>query len=186
MYMNLFINAVSSQGKLILFDEARQITSEIDISLLLNESSKLIGTVDNFLTDNGVMYSDLENIVVIHGPGSFTGIRTIVLYVNTLSFTYKNIRLTPVSFFDMFDTYPIAKVSSKRDLFVKDQKSAIIEVVKNEDFVEKYTWQTIHGDIDMEGVSCTWEIDYNKFIQSISLGNEKKIEPLYIKKPNIS
>jgi hypothetical protein len=43
--MYLFIQAVSSEGKLIIFNEQREILFQRDISLLLNESSKLISTV---------------------------------------------------------------------------------------------------------------------------------------------
>lgn len=91
-----------------------------------------------FLSSMNTKIKDIENIVVVHGPGSFTGIRTIVLLVNTLSFIYPKLHLTPLSFFDMYKNYPICKTSSKRDLFVKYSKSAIIEVVKNEELESKY------------------------------------------------
>ena len=70
--MNLFINAVSEKGKLILFDKMRNIKTQRDISLLLHESSKLIPTVNDFLVSSGYSVNDIQNIVVVHGPGSFT------------------------------------------------------------------------------------------------------------------
>jgi hypothetical protein len=36
----------------------------------------------------------------------------------------------------LFENYPIIKTSSKRDLFVKKSKNNIIEIIKNEDFVD--------------------------------------------------
>jgi len=181
---NLFINAVSSQWKLILFDDNRQIIWEQEMAILLNESSKLIGEVDSFLTKFDTKFDDIKNIVVVHWPWSFTWIRTIVLLVNTLSFIYKDLYITPLTFFDMFENYPICKTSSKRDMFVKKSKSAIIEIIKNEDF--NLDEDFVYGDIDLEDIKCIKEVDYISLIQKIELKQEKRISPLYIKKPNIT
>jgi len=184
--MNLFIHAVSSEGRLLLFDSAGTIHHEQGISLLLNESSKLIWTVAAFLQASHVSYEDVENIVVIHGPGSFTGIRTIVLYVNSLAFIYPHILLTPLSFFWLYDSYPIAKKSSKRDLFVKRSENAIIEIVQNDVFLAEYSDKTVYGDIWDIHTLCDASVEYSTILKSLQLKKEKSIEPLYIKKPNIS
>ena len=68
--MNLFLNAVSNNWKLILFDANKKIISEKDFEILWNESEKLIWIIDEFLGKNTINYSDLENIVVIAGPWS--------------------------------------------------------------------------------------------------------------------
>jgi hydrogenase maturation factor len=78
----------------------------------------------------------LENIVVVNGPGSFTGIRTISLIANTINYVIKK-DLTEFSYFDLFDTYPICKPSSKRDTFVKKSESDEIEIIQNPD-LENY------------------------------------------------
>lgn len=184
--MNLFINAVSSTWKLILFDDAKQVIADQDISLLLHESSKLISVVSDFLESQNTGYSELKNVVVVHGPGSFTWIRTIVLFVNTLAFTYENIFITPISFFELFDNYPIIKMSSKRDLFVKHEKNGIIEVLGNEDFLKIYREKKVYGDVINLDCDCSTTIDYQRVISGITLKQEKIIQPLYIKKPNIT
>lgn len=184
--MNLFINAVSSTGVIILFDDAKNIIARQEISLLMNESSKLIGTVSDFLQSQSLNYDMIKNIVVVHGPGSFTGIRTIVLYVNTLAFIHRDICITPINFFELFSQYPIVKTSSKRDLFVKNNKNDIIIIETNEDFLARYQGQEVYGDAKNLDIVCNTDIDYASFIQNISFQNQKNIEPLYIKKPNIT
>ncbi len=184
--MYLFIQAVSSEGKLIVFNTQREVLFQRDISLLLNESSKLISTVWDFLSDSGLSYHDIQNIVVVHGPGSFTGIRTISLFVNTLAFVYSHISLTPLIYFDLFDRYPICKVSSRRDLFVKTGENAIITIMKNDDFIEKYKDTQVYGDGILEDLDVDTTINYEHILKRLSLGVEKQIAPLYIKKPNIS
>ncbi len=100
--MNILLNAVSEKGKILLFDDNGTILASQDIIIQGNESSKLIPLFSGFLQSNSIVHEDIENIVVVHGPGSFTGIRTICLFVNTLSFIYPHIYITPLSFFELF------------------------------------------------------------------------------------
>lgn len=187
--MNFFINAVSWEWKLILFDSEKNIISQKSISLLLNESSKLGTTISDFLKQEQVSYNDIQNIVVVHGPGSFTWIRAISLYVNTIAFIYQHIHITPISFFDLYNKYPIVKQSSKRDLFVKIDKNGIIKIMKNEDFFEflkksgvsKFYWDTWQNSEFLNS-----EIDYKEILKNVTFEKQRKINPLYIKKPNIT
>lgn len=183
---NLFINAVTQNWALILFDDNKKILSQKKIEILWNESSKLIETIDIFLKENKIKYSDLENLVVVNWPGSFTGVRTIVLAINSINFII-NKNITAINFFDLFENYPIIKSSSRKDLFVKYKKSDKIEIVKNDDFIfdDKVYWD-LSNNILSEKVKVISEINYNKIIKNIIFQENKLIEPLYIKKPNIS
>ena len=124
----LFLDAVSSEGRLTLLQKKQSVAKEV-FSLAGNESSLLPARVFSFLQDRGIDPKDLGHIYVVNGPGSFTGIRTICLFVNTLAYIYPHLTLTPISFFDLYKDYPIVKQSSRRDVFVKKQKDDIIEVV---------------------------------------------------------
>jgi len=198
--MNLFINAVSSAGMLILFDEQRNITKEYAIEIRWNESSKLTTTIDDFLKNNSLDYSQLDNIVVVHGPGSFTGVRAICLLVNTIAFS-TDCRLTTMSYFDLFDSYPIAKQSSKRDMFFAPLSTApsalpgsslhegAIVIMSNEDvikYLEEHDIKILYWE-----APAWWEgeiienIEYCDIISRVTLENHTQIEPLYLKKPNI-
>lgn len=184
--MNIFINAISENWVLIVFDKSRNIIAQKNIKILWNESSKLISLIDSFLKENDTNYQKLENIVVVNWPGSFTWVRTIVLAINTINFITKR-HITQLSFFDLFDNYPIIKNSSRRDLFVKYQKSATIEVVKNENF--KFSWNIywdIWNNMLSENIKTISDIDYTKIIKNIVFQKNTLIEPLYIKKPSIS
>ncbi len=190
--MNLFINAVSYSWILILFNEDREITAKKHIEILWNESSKLITYIGAFLKENNTSYNDLENIVVVNGPWSFTWVRTIVLAVNTINYIIKK-NITPLGFFELFNNYPILKASSRRDLFVKYEKNASIDIVMNEDFLENvqdnnidvFYWD-VSNNIIWTQISVITSIDYKKIIEKLEFQEKKIIEPLYIKKPNIS
>ena len=189
LFMNLFINAISTSGILFLFNSKREIISQKEISLLWNESSKLLPMIDSFLKENTVTYFDVDNIVVVNWPGSFTGVRSIVLTINSINYiTEKSI--TPISFFDLYKTYPIVKNSSRRDLFVKYEKNATIVIESNDTFLQKLWNRVIYWDwwknLENNNLLIIWKIDYNTIIKDLILQDKKQIEPLYIKKPNIS
>lgn len=189
--MNLFINAVSSMWSIILFDSNRQIVCRQNIEVLLNESSKLLEEIESFMDKNDIVYDKLDNIVVVNWPWSFTGLRTIALIVNTISYiTKKNI--TPISFFDLFDRYPIVKSSSKRDVFIQKDKSSKIEIILNtecEEYVNSNNIENIYWDLSNNFFTVSslfGEIDYENIIKNLKFDSKKIIKPLYIKKPNIS
>lgn len=189
--MNIFINAVSVNWVLILFDSSRKIVFREDIKVMWNESSKLVWIIDKFLKKNNFSYNDLENIVVVSWPWSFTGIRTIALLVNTINYVIEK-DMTSFSYFDLFDSYPICKPSSKRDAFLKKDKDAAIEIIQNTDlevyFIENNI-KEVYGELNnlfFENINTIDEINYESIISKIKLEKKKLIEPLYIKKPNIS
>ena len=201
--MNLFINAITQNWAIILFNEEKNIISQKNIEILWNESSKLIEEIDVFFKENNINYHNLENIVVVNWPWSFTWVRTIVLAINSINFII-NKNITSLSFFDLFENYPIIKSSSRRDLFVKYKKSDTIEIVKNYDFLEFINsspffkgsiWNVMEGEglfwdisnnIISDKIKVNSDINYDKIIKNIVFQKNKLIEPLYIKKPNIS
>lgn len=191
--MNLFLDAVSKNAYICLFDEKRNIIDEQNFSVYQNESSILPKLIDNFIKKNKLFYKDIENIVVVEWPWSFTGIRTIILVVNTIAFAFPNIYLTWISFFDLFENYPIIKISSKRDIFFQKNKNETIQILKNEEFqalIKQKNIEYVFGDYsDWESlfwINIDEKIFYDNIIKNIIFTNKKSLEALYIKKPSIS
>lgn len=190
IFMNIFIDSISSPAFIALFDWERNIVNEIQVEIKWNESSKLIPDLMTFLKDNNINQDDLNNIVVVNWPGSFTWVRTVVLIANTLNYVLKK-SMTPVSYFDLFSTYPIIKSSSRRDHFVQLTWQSNIEIINNSD-LEKYFldnnidttyWESSYN---FENTQILENIDYKSIIKELEFKDYEKIEPLYIKKPNIS
>lgn len=189
--MNLFIDTISTPAYICLFDENRSIINHISWDIKWNESSTLIPKIDDLIKKNKLKYQDIENIVLINGPGSFTWVRTTVLAANSINYII-NINMTTISYFDMFSNYPIIKSSSKRDSFFKKNKNSEIEIIENTKLLDllkskwfsKIYWETnstIFGEIEIFD-----KIDYDNIIKNISFDKLNKVEALYIKKPNIS
>lgn len=192
MKVNVFIDAVSSNGMICVFNDKREILCRKDISMVWQESKLLLITIYEFLKENNLKCEDIVKMVVVNGPGSFTGIRTVTLIVNAIGYIYKNILFTPVSFFELYDTYPIVKASSKRDVFIKKTKSSPIEIMQNEEvlqYLKENNIQTIYGNVDknvFNDIVVAPGINYDIIIKNIEYKDEQRVQALYIKKPNIS
>lgn len=188
--MNLFMNSISNPCYLGLFDNNRKIIRSLELDIKWNESSKLIPELQIFLDDNKVLPEDLENIVVVHWPGSFTWVRTTVLIANTLNYIIKK-NMTQVSYFDLFDEYPVIKSSSKKDCFVQKYQSSNVDIISNKELdnyfiknnITEWFWEV---SFEFKQTVIVEKIDYTRIIKNIELEKLSKIEPLYLKKPNIS
>lgn len=189
--MNLFIDTISTLASVILFDDNRKITDTVSWDIKWNESSTLIPQIDILLKKNNINYNNLENIIVVNGPGSFTWVRTTVLTANSINYIIKK-DMTAIGYFDLHEWYPIIKSSSKKDCFLKKDKDSNIEIITNEDllnflnssWIKKVYWEAkseLFRDIEI-----LEKIDYVSILKKIVLNNAKQIEALYIKKPNIS
>ncbi len=172
--MNIFIDTISNTWIVILFNNNRQIIDKIEWQVKGNESSTLIPQIDTLIKQNNIKYQDLENIVLVNGPGSFTWVRTTVLAANSINYII-NKNMTALSFFDLHNTYPIIKASSKRDCFVQKEKNWKIEIIMNDILIASW--------INIESIE---KVDYSSIINKIKFDDKKQIEALYIKKPNIS
>jgi len=185
--MNLFLDTISPRGTLIAFDDTRNILHQIFFDVLGKESTQLIEIFDQFLRNISLSYHDIEHIIVVAGPGSFTGVRTTILMVNTVNFVIKK-TLTPISYFDLFDVYPIVKTSSKRDVFAKMHALDTIGVYTNVEILEKcQDFDTIATDATFfERKNIRTSPDYERIIRTAAFQNLVRISPIYIKNPNIS
>jgi len=191
--MNLFLNAVSEKWVIFLFDDEKMIVAKKEFNVRQKESTLLVGIIDDFLKENGQEYNQINNIVVVAWPWSFTGIRTVILVVNTLAFIFPNIYLTSLSFFDLFNNYPIIKQASKRDIFVKMWKDRVVENIKNEEFsslIKEKNNLKVYGDYDQAElifwINIDENINYSIIIKNLLFQKQKQLTPIYIKKPSIS
>lgn len=183
----IFLDTISPKWVILLFDEVnRNIISQKTLDILWNESSKLIQSFDEFLGENGLIYGDIKNIIVVNGPGSFTWVRTTILMVNTIAFA-TGTKLTPITYFDLFSNFPIIKTSSKRDVFYKSSRESEIEIISNDEVLKRLvSCDTYFGDFLVQGKTAISLPDYENILKNIILDNKKILQPYYIKKPSIS
>lgn len=193
--MILFIDTISKPCFIWLFSENKILIDSKIYDITGNESMTLNPNINELLKKNNISYFDLENIVLVNWPWSFTWIRTAVLVANTINFII-NKRMTWINYFEMYKfafewKYPIIKDSSRRDLFIQKSDISEIEIIPNEDLINylkennisEIYWDT---NIELENIKKISSIDYVKVLNKIKLEDKNKLEAFYMKKPNIS
>lgn len=96
--MHLFINTIPEASTYILFDSERNICGQETLELRGHESEQFLASLGGFLAKHSLALEELEGIVVVNGPGSFTAMRIVTLTLNTITFVHG----TPLYSLDFF------------------------------------------------------------------------------------
>lgn len=99
--MNLIIDTSSSALVAILFD-GKQISSAQKI--MQKHQEHLLPQIDKLLASCGKTLSDVKNIFVVVGPGSFTGIRLAVATAKAIKYLNRTAKLYPMNKLDLLRT----------------------------------------------------------------------------------
>lgn len=74
--------------------------------------------IDELLLKNDLTYSNLSNIYVVNGPGSFTSVKLISLFANTTKYVFKHIKLLGLNTLKW-------NITNKNELSFLDAKSSL-------------------------------------------------------------
>lgn len=202
--VTLAINTASRTTQIALLKQDKILKEKEWISEN-NESEKLMPEIDDLLKNKKIKYDDLERIIVVKGPGSFTGLRVGVSVVNAIAYVQK----IPVYGIDSFkflrakneddEIEVIVLFAGRSEVYVQlTEKSepVIYKVEEAVDVLKEKGIKKVFGEVLQEQKKSFKEV---KLIEStktfgetvLSLKEkelEKKniIEPLYIKGPGIS
>ena len=173
--MILLINC--SKGLHLILGNKQKISATSFKPRLKKVSESLVLEIENLLKSKKKSYKNLSKIIVINGPGSFTGIRTGVTVAKVLGLTL-NIPVCGISLFDLL-ILQHAKIKTK-----KDQKFLVH--LNNERFfvqdVYKSGKKSEVNIIDFETVLLSDIIDFelvsidNKVIKSLRIIRKHNLE----------
>lgn len=119
--MYLFIDTTSSEIILALFSNS-QIIDQLIKKVPLKQAELLLKEIDKFLGRNRIKLNQIKGIIVVRGPGSFTGTRIGLTVANTINFALK-IPLLGIRKKDNItelDFKKIAQFSQKKEKFKKE------------------------------------------------------------------
>lgn len=93
--LSLFISTYNSFVIIGLYKDGK-IISKAEIESEKGHSMVLVPTIDKILKDNKKTTKDLSEIIIVNGPGSFTGVRLGITVAKTLAYTL-NIPIKTIS-----------------------------------------------------------------------------------------
>lgn len=165
-------------------------------------SSKVLPKIDYALKKCDLMLDDINKIMVVNGPGSFTGIRVGVTIAKTLAWT-KNIDILTVSSLELLATtttdkeYVVPLIDARRDCFfsgvylngknvLEDQyisKDKLIEKIKKLTSIDNVCFVSYDNinDLDINIPKLNIEKLIKKYSKKKSL-NPHLVNPNYLKR----
>ncbi len=146
-----------------------------------DHSQKCMPMLIQFLEKNQVSVHEVSDIVVVNGPGSFTGVRLGVTIAKTLSYTL-GIPIRSITSLERFlplDTpSKVISISEKNGYFIGVLNDKF-ETIITYDYVKKSENKEIGLLLDES------KVDYQKLITSAhqkEASNPHQVNPFYVKK----
>lgn len=188
--MYLFIDTISDPTYVALFDEKRHIVDTQAWPGKQREFDTLTEEINDLLEKNNISYKWLSGMVVMVGPGSFTGTRVTTLVANAISYGF-NTPLFPLTVWEFFSLQdaPLPWITSvtKKEVLLWTNKGqdAILEQISN---LPEGTYTTL-APIDFQHQKNTIKTahNYTKVISQLPLNkSQERVKPVYAKDPNIT
>ena len=152
-----------------------------------NHSVLVMPTIDNILKSNQIDTSYLNDIIVVNGPGSFTGVRIGVVIAKTLAYTL-NIPIKTITSLECISVSKIKKnnklaiISDTKGKYVGyfDKDNKLLEdfkYLKNDEY-ESYIKNKEKYLVECESFNLENIFNYLKIKDQI---NPHLVNPIYIK-----
>lgn len=164
-------------------------------------SSKALPLIDKAIKSSNLTINDIDKIIVVNGPGSFTGVRVGVTLAKTLAYT-KNISITPISSLEVMATtkveteYIVPLIDARRGYFFTGMykngknvfedaylsKEKLFNKIKRKTSFKNVTFVS-YTDLDFETIKPDLNIDkiVKKYRRRKSL-NPHLVNPNYLKR----
>ena len=179
---------ISTFDKLITIGllKSGEVLEVLEKESLRNHSEFVMPMIKDILDNNGIDTSYLNEIIVVNGPGSFTGVRIGVTIAKTLAYTLN----IPIKTIDSLKAFSVSyDNNSKKVVTISDLKGKYIGYFdENNDNIEDYIYlknkeyeEFIKDKKDFL-IDTTFDLSriYN-YLKNVDAINPHLVNPIYIK-----
>lgn len=178
----LFIDTHKSEMTVILRNDEEEI--RISKSSDRSHSEVVMPAIEEVFKKSNLTVSDLDLIVVVNGPGSFTGVRIGVVIAKTMAYT-KNIPIKSITSLEMYgvsspEKGDIVTVCDPKGVYsarCENDKYVDMRYQKRDDFSE-YVKEGGYSVIQSEIINLDKIISY---LENRKPENPHTLNPIYIK-----
>jgi len=143
-------------------------------------SEKAMPMIDLMLKKSNINPTDLSEILVINGPGSFTGVRIGVTIAKTLAFSLN----IPIKVMSALLIKAIC-LQDEKAVYINDKNGYYIATFDENNSLVGHCQYLSNKEVDLNMLNNPQDIDYNLVYQhskKIAPTNPHLVKPLYIKK----
>jgi len=180
----LFIDTHNEIIKIILFKDGKIVDSKEKESSM-QHSVYTMPLIDEVLKNNNLDSNDINEIIVVNGPGSFTGVRIGV----TIAKTYSYLLNIPIKVINMLEMKAIFVSGDKKIIIEEEKNGKFIGVFdKDNKVIDDYFYlknSEFEEYKNNNEISIVDNIDYEKvyeYLKTKEIINPHAVNPLYIKK----
>ena len=171
----LFIDTHLYDIKIILFEDTKIIKSK-EVKNKKYNSIYLMPAIKDVCENE-----DFDQIVVVNGPGSFTGVRLGLTIAKTLAYTMNKI-IKPVTYFDLMN---FSSDNQKHIFGISDQNGYFIGEFENNKKIKDFYYLS-NSEFQKTDLKVETDIliDYKKVLNNldkIESVNPHAVKPIYIK-----
>lgn len=150
--MILVINTAMMVANLALADESKAVLRDVDAKC--KHSENVLKTIDDMCEEAGVDILQVDNVAVVVGPGSFTGLRIGVSIAKALGCVNKNIKFVPLSSLEIM-AYIVAKKRGVKGRFACaiNALSGLVFVCEFDEKGIKLTDERMIKDVEFEALA---------------------------------
>ena len=179
----LFIDTHDKNVLIILFKDGKIISIE-DLETKNKHSEVALPTIASILDNSNVDVSELNNIIVVNGPGSFTGVRIAVTIAKTIAYALS----IPIRTIDALTILALGVEEDRKVVSLEDRNGAFVGVFDtNYNVIEplQYMNKTVYNEFKLSNnVNTNVDINYEnvyQYVMSLKELNPHEVKPLYIK-----
>ena len=179
----LFIDTHDKNVLIILYKDGKIINKE-NLETKNRHSEVAMPTIDKVLKDVNVDVSELKSIIVVNGPGSFTGERIAVTIAKTIAYALS----IPVRTIDALTVLALGVDADRKVVALEDRNGAFVGIFDSSynpieplQYLNKSSYTQFKLDNDVK--TCV-DVDYEKvyeYVMTLRELNPHEVKPLYIK-----
>lgn len=184
---NMYTLFISTYNYLItigLLKDGKKLSIK-EIESVKSHSIYLIPTIESILNENNIDIKNINEIIVINGPGSFTGVRLGVTVAKTLAYTL-NIKIKTISSLDALAVSD--KTLDRKIVTINDNKGVYFAIYENNIIGSKIDYLS-NNEFDNYNKNSTLIInnavlDIEKIFEFTKIqedNNPHQVNPVYIK-----
>lgn len=158
-----------------------------EISSNNNHSTNLVPTIEKVLDESNVKVNAINEIIVVNGPGSFTGVRIGVTVAKTLAYTLK----AKIKTITSVEAVSLNDNISKKIVTVSDRKGKYYGIFENHKIIKDISYLSNSEFAELLKNYANYKMVDNEYIDIEKIYNYLKdkeginphlVNPIYIKK----
>ena len=180
---SLFIDTHDKNVVIILFKDGKIISSK-NVESKNRHSEITMPLIDEVIKGGKIDVTDLNSVIVVNGPGSFTGERIAVTIGKTIAFLLK----IPVRVIDSLTILALNVSDDIKNVAITDRNGAFVgSFNKNNEQLGEFSYlnkSNYQQYCENNKVYTDLDIDYEKvyyFVMKTKELNPHEVKPLYVK-----